>query len=198
MGKFELLKLLITQVEKYYASEDTSKNLDSFLIWLTIENNRNSIILDKINDKTDAENSIEMLNGLLHRYVKMYSKQLLEYSTNLSFEEYSFLATLGGLKSCTKSELIDLMVYEKSTGLEIIKRLIAKKLISEEPNQLDKRSKQITLTDIGNNILIKALVQMEGVSLEFTTALDIAEKSILHRILLKLVNSHRQQPDRAK
>lgn len=198
MEKFELLKLLITQVDKYYASEDTSKNLDSFLIWLTVENSRNSIIFDKINDKTDAENSIEMLNGLLHRYVKMYSKQLLEYSTNLSFEEYSFLATLGGLKSCTKSELIDLMVYEKSTGLEIIKRLIVKNLISEEPNQLDKRSKQIKLTDIGNNILTKALVQMEVVSLEFTAALDIAEKSILHRILLKLVNSHRQQLDRAK
>lgn len=198
MEKFELLKLLMTQVDKYYASEETRKNLDSFLIWLTIENSRDNIIFDKINDKTDTENSIEMLNALLHRYVKMYSKQLLEYSTNLSFEEYSFLAMLGGLKSCTKSELIDLMVYEKSTGLEIIKRLIMKNLIAEEPNQLDKRSKQIKLTDIGNNVLVKSLVQMEVISLEFTAALGIAEKNILHRILLKLVNSHRQQPDRAK
>ncbi len=190
MEKFELLKLLMTQVEKYYANEDTSKNLDTFLIWLTIENNSDSIVFDKIYDKTDAENGIEMLNSLLHRYVKMYSKQALEYSTNLSFEEYSFLATLRGLKSCTKSELIDLMVYEKSTGLEIIKRLVRANLISEELNQSDKRSKQIKLTDKGKQILAKAFGQMEAVSTEFTSALDVAEKNTLHHILLKLVEYH--------
>lgn len=196
MEKFELLKLLMTKVEKYYVNEDTSKNLDTFLIWLTIENINDSIVFDKIYDKTNAENSIEMLNSLLHRYVKMYSKQVLEYSTNLSFEEYSFLAKLIGLKSCTKSELIDLMVHEKSTGLEIIKRLVRANLISEELNQLDKRSKQIKLTDKGTQILAKVFGQIGAVSTEFTAALDIAEKNVLHHILMKLVEYHGRHTNR--
>ncbi|MDR6562186.1 MULTISPECIES: MarR family winged helix-turn-helix transcriptional regulator [unclassified Arcicella] len=195
MEKFELLKLLITKVEKYYDNEETSKSLDAFLIWLIIDNNRDSISFDKLHDKTDVENNIEMLNSLLHRYAKMYSKLVLGYSTNLSLEEFSFLSRLLSLKSCTKSELIDIMVYEKSTGLEIIKRLIKANLISEESNQSDKRSKQINLTDTGKKKLSKAFSQMKMVSIELTSILDIAERSTLYHILLKLVKYHRQHID---
>lgn len=195
MEKFELLKLLITKVEKYYDNEETSKSLDAFLIWLIIDNNSDSISFDKLHDKTDAENNIEMLNSLLHRYAKMYSKLVLGYATNLSVEEFSFLARLLSLKSCTKSELIDLMVYEKSTGLEIIKRLVKANLISEESNQSDKRSKQINLTDTGKKKLFKTFSLMEMVSIEFTSILSIAEKKALYHILLKLVKYHRQHID---
>ncbi|MEA5258384.1 MarR family winged helix-turn-helix transcriptional regulator [Arcicella aquatica] len=195
MEKFELLKLLITKVEKYYDNEETSKSLDAFLIWLIIDNNSDSISFDKLHDKTDAENNIEMLNSLLHRYAKMYSKLVLGYATNLSVEEFSFLARLLSLKSCTKSELIDLMVYEKSTGLEIIKRLVKANLISEESNQSDKRSKQINLTDTGKKKLFKTFSLMEMVSIEFTSILSIAEKNALYHILLKLVKYHRQHID---
>jgi len=78
------------------------------------------------------------------------------------------------------------MIYEKSTGIEIIKRLIAAELASEELNPADKRSKLLRITAAGKGVLYSAFKQMELVSKEVTGVLDASEKRALHYILSRV------------
>lgn len=208
MEKFDLLKLLLGQVENYYANEENSQNLDSFVTWLSMQLDQSSSTDNlsssnkfgeadhKVNSSiANIDNGIGILNGLMYRYSRMYSKVALEHSTKLSLEEFSFLATLSSFEGCTKTELINTMIFEKSTGIEIIKRLISSELATEEINPNDKRSKLLKITEKGRKVLYAAFAQMEIVSKEITKALDLSEKKALHYILTKLEKYHRNHID---
>lgn len=204
MEKFELLKLLLDHVEDYYANEGNSKNMDAFVTWMTMQttngkvnetmasNNRFGTINEELTTSVDnLDNGIGILNALMFRYGRMYSKIALEKATMLSLEEFTFLATLSSFSSLTKTELVTTVVFEKSTGIEIIKRLVATKLISEEINPTDKRSKLLKITAKGQKILYLAITQMSIIAKEITATLDLFEKKALHYILSKLEKHHR-------
>jgi DNA-binding MarR family transcriptional regulator len=209
MEKFELLKTLINQLDLYYLNNENEKNLDSFITWANMQ-----IDFSKQNDSlnsskkfgdadenlnislSDIDNGIAILNGLMYRYGRMYSKVALEHSTSLSIEEFSFLATLSSFSECTKTELINAMIFEKSTGIEIIKRLVLANLASEEINPIDKRSRLLKITQQGSQVLYASFSQMEIVSKEITSVLELHEKKALHYILIKLEKYHRNHAEK--
>ncbi|MBR2649041.1 MAG: winged helix DNA-binding protein [Sediminibacterium sp.] len=204
MERFEILKLLVAKLDDYYTNSGNPKEFDSFVIWLNMqlaEDTGNDLLVslsrygraDEIttNSVEQLDNSIGVLNGLMYRYSRIYSKIALDYSSKISLEEFSFLATLSTYEGCTKTELINQMIFEKSTGIELIKRLIKNGLAKEEINPSDKRSKLIFITDKGKGTLYGAFGQMELVSKAITSCLDNAEKKALHFILAKLENHHR-------
>ncbi len=204
MERFELLKLLVEKLDHYYLNNGNPKEYDSFVIWLNMqlaEDNGNDTLLaiskyGKANEATTSsveqlDNSIGILNGLMYRYSRIYSKIALDHSSKISLEEFSFLATLSTFEGCTKTELIHAMIFEKSTGIELIKRLIKNGFASEKVNPYDRRSKLISITDNGKSILYGAFGHMELVSKEITSCLDTAEKKALHFILAKLESHHR-------
>ncbi|OAQ41996.1 hypothetical protein A5893_02425 [Pedobacter psychrophilus] len=208
MEKFDLLKVLLNKLENYYESTDNLKDYESFIIWLNMHQQQNLSTTNLSNNNkfggaekltqdsvSNIDNGIGILNGLMYRYSRMYSKVALEHTSKLSLEEFTFLATLSSFEGCTKTELINTMIFEKSTGIEIIKRLVNAKLVSEEVNSGDKRSKLLKLSDKGRVILFSTFSQMEIVSKEITKVLDESEKKALHYILMKLENYHRTHID---
>ena len=76
---------------------------------------------------------------LLYRYAKEYVKVALRDSPLSTPDEFSFLITLYPNTSRTKTELINEMVLNKTSGMEVIKSLLNKDLIREYEDPEDKR-----------------------------------------------------------
>ena len=159
-----ILKELITWIEKFEAqSSQDKKNLRDFLIWL------NSKVFDESSShhSVDDINMIDMeLTFLLimqNKHYKSYSKKVLGNSEITSVEGFSFLYHLGLVDSYRKMELIKMHLLEPPSGIEILKRLFKKGLISEFDDPNDKRAVRIKITEKGRNELNKNMKGMQKV-----------------------------------
>jgi DNA-binding MarR family transcriptional regulator len=202
MDKLLVIKQLIERLEEYnQLSQSESVSLESFIVWLALQQNmvgNNQDSKEKVNHNSPSLDEAERLdigigglNGLMYRYGRIYAKMALEQSETESIEEFNFLATLSAMEKATKTELINKMIFEKTTGTDIIRRLIKAGLINETKNPDDKRSFLLTVTEKGKFCLFKAFGKMAIVAKEVTGVLDLFEKKALYHVLLKLENHHR-------
>ncbi|MDD4199158.1 MAG: MarR family winged helix-turn-helix transcriptional regulator [Paludibacter sp.] len=133
---------------------------------------------------------ISILVSLLFRYAKIYIKKALKDSKINSADEFSFLITLLTYESLSKQELINLQVMEKTSGIEIINRLIKKGFICQFDDESDRRSKRIKITVDGRNELVVVLPQMDMVSKIIAGKLTNEEQRMLIYLLRKLDDFH--------
>ena len=99
--------------------------------------------------------------ALLQRYSKSYTKRALAASDTLqSEEEYSYLVSLISGAALTKTELNTLNALEKTSGSEIIRRLVQKGLATEQPDERDRRSVLVSITPRGRAELQKVFPQL--------------------------------------
>jgi len=111
-----------------------------------------------IRERTPSQ-QLGILIGRLFRFAKFYAKKNLS-DLNLSLEEFGFLAGTKQMGNPTKSELIYMNLTEPTSGTEILKRLIKLGFVIETENNDDKRSKRISVTDLGMKTLIEAYQRM--------------------------------------
>lgn len=133
---------------------------------------------------------ISILIVLLFRYAKGYIKKALKDSMIKTADEFSFLITLMTYKSLSKTELIQKQVMEKTSGTEIINRLVKLGLITQVADKEDKRSIRVSITPLGRVELLKILPHMQTVSQIVTGNLSETEKSMLAYMLRKLEAFH--------
>ncbi|MBF1364022.1 MAG: MarR family transcriptional regulator [Porphyromonadaceae bacterium] len=130
------------------------------------------------------EVSIARHLSLLHRYSKGYIKRALMASDLLqSEEEYSYLASLMSGKPQTKTELNTLNAMEKTSGAEIIRRLVAKGLAEERPDERDRRSVLVTITPQGRAELMKVFPQLHTAALLLSAPLQEQQQATLDFLL---------------
>ena len=130
------------------------------------------------------EVSIARHLSLLHRYSKGYIKRALMASDLLqSEEEYSYLASLMSGKPQTKTELNALNAMEKTSGAEIIRRLVAKGLAEERPDERDRRSVLVTITPQGRAELMKVFPQLHTAALLLSAPLQEQQQATLDFLL---------------
>ena len=130
------------------------------------------------------EVSIARHLSLLHRYSKGYIKRALTASTLLqSEEEYSYLASLMSGKPQTKTELNALNAMEKTSGAEIIRRLVAKGLAEERPDERDRRSVLVSITPLGRAELMKVFPQLRTAALLLSAPLQESQQATLDFLL---------------
>lgn len=130
------------------------------------------------------EVSIARYLSLLHRYSKGYIKRALMASELLqSEEEYSYLASLISGKPQTKTELNTLNAMEKTSGAEIIRRLVAKGLAEERPDERDRRSVLVTITPQGRAELMKVFPQLHTAALLLSAPLQEPQQATLDFLL---------------
>ena len=130
------------------------------------------------------EVSIARHLSLLHRYSKGYIKRALMASDLLqSEEEYSYLASLMSGKPQTKTELNALNAMEKTSGAEIIRRLVAKGLAEERPDERDRRSVLVTITPQGRAELMKVFPQLHTAALLLSAPLQEPQQATLDFLL---------------
>ncbi|BAU53744.1 MarR family winged helix-turn-helix transcriptional regulator [Mucilaginibacter gotjawali] len=136
------------------------------------------------------DNNIGRLFVFMSRYAKYYIKKALEGTSLQTGEDFTALAILLTHNHLSKSELISHNLQEKTSGTEVIRRLIAAGLVRQWDDVKDKRSKHIAITNEGRELLYRVFVDMNRVSKMITGKLSIAEKFTLQYLLQKLENFH--------
>ncbi|MCK9310960.1 MAG: MarR family transcriptional regulator, partial [Bacteroidales bacterium] len=122
---------LLDQIETFEASVsgDTELTMDNFITFLNNRDignslsSRNAGIIDSVGIHIAKDTS------LLHRYSKFYIKKALKETSLQTVDEYTYLVSLLYVESLTKTELNNLNAMEKTSGSEIIKRLMKNGLI---------------------------------------------------------------------
>lgn len=134
----------------------------------------------------ESQSDTAILITLMFRYAKGYIKKALHDSVIQTADEFAFLITLMTHESLTKTELINKQVMEKTSGVEVIKRLLGQKLIREFADEQDKRSVRVAITPKGKKELEKVLPDMAKVSRIVVGNLTEPEINTLSYLLKKL------------
>lgn len=200
MKNKEILIELINYLEEYENLKlDDNLEFRDFIGFLNSKLGHNSINERKIAgdvyfpdtqmDDT-PESEIARLIGLMYRYAKHYIKKALYGSRIQTAEEFSFLIVLLTYESLTKSDLINKNLLEKTSGTEVIKRLINNNFIFQFDDPKDKRSQRVRITEEGKIELFKILPRMHSVSEVISGNLTNDEKNTLSYLLKKLDQFH--------
>jgi DNA-binding MarR family transcriptional regulator len=135
---------------------------------------------------SDPVHEIPILVLLMYRYARHYVKKALKDSVLQTAEEFGFLITLMTHESMTKTELINTAVMEKTSGTEVIKRLLREGLIRAFADPDDKRSVRVAITPRGREEITKLLPVMSAVSKIVVGNLSESEINTLAYLLKKL------------
>lgn len=195
---FELIDYL-DQFETENQDKDGNLNMRDFLGYLNSQYKPMNVKTSelggnyegyKYQEQKGSATDISILIVLLFRYAKGYIKKALKNSPIKTADEFSFLMTLMTYDHLSKSELITKQVMEKTSGTEIINRLIKLGLIEQFADEADKRSVRIKMTMTGRTEIYKILPQMGVVSQIVTGNLNDSEKTMLAYMLRKLEHFH--------
>ncbi|RFZ84232.1 hypothetical protein DYU05_00965 [Mucilaginibacter terrenus] len=138
------------------------------------------------------DNSIGRLFVYMSRYAKSYIKKALEGTPLQSGEDFTCLAILLTHEQLSKSDLISRNLQEKTSGTEVLRRLIGNQLITQWDDTGDKRGKCVAITEKGRQLLYQVFNEMNHVGKMIGGNLTIAEKLSLRYKLQKLENFHHQ------
>jgi DNA-binding MarR family transcriptional regulator len=141
-------------------------------------------------DVNNFENEIAKQIILLGRYTKQLIRKGLENHPDLVNEDFTYLYRLMDYDSLTKTQLIEKNGHEKQSGIEIIKRLTKNELVSEMPDENDKRSVRVSVTEKGKKIFKESMKDITTVSKIMCGNLDYKEKEKLLASLKKLNTFH--------
>ncbi|MFC4230968.1 MarR family winged helix-turn-helix transcriptional regulator [Parasediminibacterium paludis] len=198
--------ILITIIEQLAVFEEQNLAKQSleyadFLAFLNVNQQNPSIEKREIGGKEaqwieetykGSDNDISILIVFIFRYAKNYIKKALKDSIIQTADEFSYLITLMTYESLTKTELIGKLVMEKTSGTEIIKRLLKQGLLTEFEDSQDKRSVRVAISPKGRMELVKILPEMDKVTKLVAGNLNIKEKNTLAYLLKKLDHFHNQ------
>ncbi|MFY8020817.1 MAG: MarR family winged helix-turn-helix transcriptional regulator [Bacteroidia bacterium] len=203
MDKYQLIKDLMYKLDLYeMGGNSASSGLTDFANWLQEQVKQEKEIPEarKLNGELPLERSvgpqepaeveITRLIVFMYRYAKTYIKQALEGSDIQTADEFAYLASLITRTGMGKSELIQLNIQEKTTGMEILKRLLSMELIYQYDNPDDKRSKCVAITEKGRAAFFTSVGKMQQVSLLVGGDLSDEEKKSLLYSLRKLDHFH--------
>jgi DNA-binding MarR family transcriptional regulator len=190
---FDLLTSIVESYKKYELTfpKLKEKNIIGFAKWVlqsqkTTERTKNSE--GESCDNIDVEISKGVV--LLYRYARTWIKKGMDHHPELINEDFTYLYSLIREGNMTKTQLIAHNLHEKSSGMEIIKRLLALKIIEEKTNENDRRSKELFVTDKGNKLFQDSWKTTQNIARLITGNLDNKEKEQLVKILNKLHEFH--------
>lgn len=197
-------KILFQLIEDLASFENSSTELtlDNFILFLnqkhtnidfTTEVLKGSINAEELQEFDDNRSrDITILITFMFKYAKNYLKKALENSVINTPDEFAFLITMLRNESLTKTELINNLVTEKTSGVETIKRLIKKGLLEEFKVSNDRKSVHIKITEAGKKSILEITPIMNKVTKVITGNLSESELNTLSSILMKLEVFHNE------
>lgn len=135
---------------------------------------------------------ISVLFIFLYRYAVFYGKKALDDSPLATLDEFSFMIVLMTYKQLSKTELINKLIIEKTSGIEVIKRLVKSGMLEEQKNPHDKRSILVALTPKGKRTVTDLLPKMKLVGEAVIGNLSELEVASLSYLLRKLDHFHNE------
>lgn len=136
------------------------------------------------------ESVISTLIVHLNRYAKLYSKAAMHNSNFSTQEEFIYLINLKAKGAMSKMELIKINIQEKPAGMQIINRLLKHGWVKQTASETDKRSKIISITRKGLQILDEQMDKIRQATQIVTGDLTYNEKMELIKLLSKLKDFH--------
>ncbi|MFD1256009.1 MarR family winged helix-turn-helix transcriptional regulator [Mucilaginibacter terrae] len=203
MKSYELVHQLLTLVEQFeQESSQADLSMQSFAGFLV--NNLNPQAPSEINpdirfgeneEQAQAQayqidNSIARLFVYMSRYAKSYIKKALEGTPLQTAEDFTCLAILLTHDDMSKGDLINRNLQEKTSGTEVIRRLLTAELVEQWNDDKDKRGKRIAITPKGKELLYTVFNDMNHVGKMVSGNLTLSEKLMLQHLLQKLENFH--------
>jgi DNA-binding MarR family transcriptional regulator len=201
MKKSEILTTIINHFFCYDAEKGDHEeySIDEFIGYLNSKSGTKELKMRKVSGENtnwlkdeyrSTSIDISILIVLMYHYAKGYIKKALRDSFLQTPDEFSFLITLMTYDNLTKSELIAKQVMEKTSGSEVIRRLIKRGLVVESADENDKRSIRVSITKSGREEILKTLPIMGKVSEIVVGNLSIEEINTLSYLLKKLDYFH--------
>lgn len=204
MNNYQLIGQLINLVEEFENSHKneaplTLQNFTGFLNARVLAAHNEAAESDvrfgdqaseTLQNAYQLDNNIARLFIYMSRYAKSYIKKTLQGTGLSSTEEFTCLAILLTHSSLSKTALLQLNLLEKTSGTEVINRLLASGLITQWDDELDKRSKRIAITTKGKELLYIVFSDMNHVGKMITGKLSLSEKFTLQYLLQRLENFH--------
>ena len=136
------------------------------------------------------DNNIGRLVVYMSRYAKFYIKKALDSTPLQTAEDFTCLAILLTHNNLLKGDLISRNIQEKTSGTEVIRRLLAADLVVQVDDETDKRSKRVSITQKGRELLYRVFTDMSNVGKIVTGNLNLQEKLTLQFLLQKLEYFH--------
>jgi DNA-binding MarR family transcriptional regulator len=131
----------------------------------------------------------QYLSGL-YRYARFYAKKALRHTQLESLDEFGYLIALLEGGATAKVVLITKNIQEIPSGTEVIKRLLRKGWIDEQPDPQDRRSVRVSLNEKGKAALMGSFPQIARIARMVAGNLSVRERMDLLRLLRKLNGFH--------
>jgi DNA-binding MarR family transcriptional regulator len=192
---------VIPLLEKWeaFSSENPQKDIYAFAGWLLashqedLQNKRRAANTD---DRGNAS-KVAILITRLHKYLGIHVKPAINQLGFSRELEYNFLYQVSRMEKPTKNNLSKENMVEFSTGRDVIRRLIDRKLLMVKPDTSDKRAMLLTLTSLGKKTLEKSYELMSGSFTDYLGDLSLKEQSQMIALLTKMINYHTQKNNKA-
>lgn len=186
---YSKVKELLDKLEEFESLGSENVQLKDFAAWLHAQ----YVAKEEIEKDQEYFGRGENINsvlgkmiGFMYRYSKFYTKKALANSPFQTMDEFVFVIAVFQSPGISKMELISLNHIEKTTGMEIIKRLISNGMIAQEPHEKDKRSKALKATTKGQMALFETFPLLQQVADLIGGDLTVVEKKQLFLLLRKL------------
>lgn len=195
---------LIELWEQYLATAPNG-DVAHFAVWVLDQKRKNETVpqtKEPLNTYIDQQTDIHEFPGYspeaaimlwrLSKFIRFYTRPVLLQNGLASQDDFAILAHVDHLKSCSKKEAIEANIIDPTTGIEIIRRLIKQGLLTERPNETDKRERLISLTGAGQKMLYNIFVGFSGIQ-DVMAHLNMAEREHLITVLRSLDDFHTKQ-----
>lgn len=175
-SKYKIIKQLIDLWECFENESIDEHSLLHFSEWMSGQIKEKSIANTKLetkydfNVKSETEQYLSKLEPKFQfqeyiiRIARLEEFYIRKYLIDLPLNsrlEYLFLYTIDNLEKTRKTDLINIHLVEYTTGMDTIRRLIKNEFVKELPDTIDKRAKNLELTESGINLLKKANKRMD-------------------------------------
>ncbi len=120
-----------------------------------------------------------------HQRVTGLFQQMMTVS-QLTAPQYNALVRLREKGRVSQNQLGRLIDMDPATTQGVISRLVQRGYIQRIPDEVDRRRVQLTLTDIGHQVLLEAMVVGRDIQEKALMGFNEEDRSQLKRLLTKL------------
>ena len=129
--------------------------------------------------------------GRLINFTQIWEKKAFANQTIQNLTEFGIIMYVLTHGNCSKTDIANSSLQEKTTIFETIKRMVKKGLLIEQHSELDKRSKLITLSEHGKYASFPIMEKVNEVSQHLVADLNENEKLNLFGMLARLDHYHK-------
>lgn len=185
-------QLVVALVNQWavYEQQHPNPSLTDFCLWYLTNQPLDRPDPSDIFDETPVNGMLGKLMARMSQYDHLYTKKALGELGLSNVDDMMYLHMIHHLKAPRKAELINVMLSEFPSGIEIIRRLLRQSLIEELADETDKRSKRVRLTEAGEQLLMASYKLLHQAGEMMYNVLSEPEKLLLVHLLERLDNFH--------